>query len=80
MIGVVTNSSQTTPIHCFNISPQVADHVNDATSKGAEAIVGGARNDDLGPCYYCPSLLVGANTEMTLAHEETFGPIAPVIK
>ena len=54
--------------------------MTDATSKGAEAIVGGARNDDLGPCYYRPSLLVGANTEMTLAHEETFGPIAPVIK
>ena len=61
-------------------SLQVADHVTDATSKGAETLVGGARNDDLGPCYYRPSLLVGASTEMTLAHEETFGPIAPVIK
>ena len=77
---MIINSSQTTPIHCCKISVQVADHVTDATSKGAEAIVGGARNDDLGPCYYRPSLLVGANTEMTLAHEETFGPIAPVIK
>ena len=80
MIGMITNSSQTTPIHYCNFSLQVADHVTDATSKGAEAIVGGARNDNLGPCYYRPSLLVGANTEMTLAHEETFGPIAPVIK
>ena len=59
---------------------QVADHVTDAASKGAEALVGGTRNIDLGPCYYRPSLLVGASTEMILAHEETFGPIAPVIK
>jgi succinate-semialdehyde dehydrogenase/glutarate-semialdehyde dehydrogenase len=64
----------------LHFSLQFADHVTDATSKGAEAIVGGARNDDLGPCYYCPSLLVGASTEMRLAHEETFGSIAPVIK
>lgn len=54
--------------------------MTDATSKGAETLVGGARNNDLGPCYYRPSLLVGANTDMTLAHDETFGPIAPVIK
>ena len=54
--------------------------MTDATSKGAEAIVGGARNDDLGPCYYRPSLLVGANIDMKLAHEETFGPVAPIIK
>ena len=27
---------------------QVADHVTDATSKGAEALVGGTRNIDLG--------------------------------
>lgn len=59
---------------------QVVDHMTDATSKGAEAIVGGDRNNDLGPCYYRPSLLVGANIDMRLAHEETFGPVAPVIK
>ena len=56
------------------------DHVTDATSKGAEAIVGGSRNDELGRCFFRPSLLVGANIDMRLAHEETFGPVAPVIK
>lgn len=54
--------------------------MTDATDKGAEAIVGGARNSDLGPCYYRPSLLVGGTIDMKLAHEETFGPIAPIIK
>ena len=66
-------------IRANNIS-QVVNHVTDATSKGAEAIVGGDRNDDLGPCYYRPSLLIGANVDMQLAHEETFGPVAPIIK
>ena len=54
--------------------------MTDATDKGAEAIVGGARNSDLGPCYYRPSLLVGGTIDMRLAHEETFGPVAPIIR
>ena len=49
-------------------------------SKGAEVVIGGERDGKLGELFYRPSVLVGATSEMRFAHEETFGPIAPVIK
>ena len=79
----VSASIDSTLISCWDVVirvSQVVSHVTDATSKGAKAIVGGDRNYEQGERYYHPSLLVGANTDMRFAHEETFGPIAPVIK
>ena len=43
-------------------------------------VVGGGRALSLGNCFFQPSVLVGANTDMQLAHEETFGPVAPIIR
>ena len=43
-------------------------------------VVGGARNLSLGSSYFQPSVLVGASTDMQLAREETFGPMASIIK
>ena len=43
-------------------------------------VVGGGRALSLGGCFFQPSVLVGANTDMQLAHEETFGPVAPIIR
>ena len=43
-------------------------------------VVGGGRALSLGDCFFQPSVLVGANTDMQLAHEETFGPVAPIIR
>lgn len=54
--------------------------MSDAVSKGADVTVGGSRDNALGELFYRPSVLVGANLDMKLATEETFGPIAPVIK
>lgn len=54
--------------------------MSDALSKGAEVVVGGARDESLGELFYKPSLLTNATAHMALAHEETFGPIAPIIK
>ena len=42
--------------------------------------MGGGRDESLGELFYKPAVLSGATTSMKLAHEETFGPIAPVIK
>ena len=42
--------------------------------------MGGARNNDLGELFYQPSLLVGGNLEMRFALEETFGPVAPIVR
>ena len=54
--------------------------MSDALSKGAEVVVGGSRDENLGELFYQPSLLTNATAHMKLSHEETFGPIAPIIK
>ena len=55
--------------------------MTDAVSKGAELLVGGARNEGLGSSlFYRPSVAVGVSQEMTLTNEETFGPLAAVMR
>jgi len=85
-VALCTHAHTHTPpphAHLQNPPPtymQVEQHVSDAVSRGGEIVVGGTRNLSLGSSYFQPSVLVGANTDMQLAHEETFGPIAPIIQ
>lgn len=53
--------------------------VEDAISKGASVVTGGARHE-LGGTYYTPTLLTGVTTDMACATEEIFGPVAPLYK
>ncbi|HEY1324882.1 MAG TPA: succinic semialdehyde dehydrogenase, partial [Streptosporangiaceae bacterium] len=53
----------------------VAQHVDDATSKGATLLAGGRARPDIGPYFYEPTVLTGASPAMTLYAEETFGPV-----
>ncbi|WP_404994456.1 NAD-dependent succinate-semialdehyde dehydrogenase [Cupriavidus pauculus] len=56
-------------------------HVQDAVAQGARVVVGGRRVRAAdGPHYYAPTVLVDATPAMALAHEETFGPVAPVFR
>jgi len=56
-------------------------HVQDAVAHGARVVVGGRRVREAdGPHYYAPTVLVDATPAMALAHEETFGPVAPVFR
>ncbi|HSJ90856.1 MAG TPA: NAD-dependent succinate-semialdehyde dehydrogenase [Ilumatobacter sp.] len=61
---------------------KVAMQVDDAVALGATALVGGHRLDDA-PFdrghFYAPTLLAGVRDDMKIYHEETFGPVAPVI-
>ena len=54
--------------------------MTDAVTKGAEVLVGGARNEELGPLFYRPSVAVGVSEEMRVSSEETFGPLAAVMR
>ncbi len=58
---------------------KVLAHVDDALAHGAMAVLGGRRHA-LGGQFVEPTVLVGATTEMRLANEETFGPVAPVFR
>ncbi|MFD7873424.1 NADP-dependent succinic semialdehyde dehydrogenase [Streptomyces sp. NPDC059766] len=55
----------------------VEDYVQDAVDKGATVLVGGERPDGPG-WYYPPTVLVGITPEMSMYHEEVFGPVAQV--
>ena len=56
---------------------KVEQHVADALAKGGKVLTGGRRHP-LGGRFYEPTVIVGANSEMLVAHEETFGPLAPI--
>ena len=58
---------------------KVEEHVADALSKGAKVAVGGKRHS-LGGTFYEPTILTGVTTQMLVAREETFGPVAPLFK
>ncbi|XP_031996617.1 succinate-semialdehyde dehydrogenase, mitochondrial isoform X2 [Hylobates moloch] len=58
---------------------KVEKQVNDAVSKGATIVTGGKRHQ-LGKNFFEPTLLCNVTQDMLCTHEETFGPLAPVIK
>lgn len=58
---------------------KVAAHVADAVAKGGLVVIGGHASS-LGGTFYEPTILTGANREMMLASDETFGPVAAVFK
>lgn len=67
------------PLISTNALSKVEAHVSDAVAKGAKVLVGGKRHA-LGKTFYEPTVLAGATTEMKIAHEETFGPVAPLFR
>jgi len=56
---------------------KVAELVDDATGKGATALVGGKRVDGKG-YFYEPTVLSDVSDDANLLKEEIFGPVAPV--
>ncbi len=60
---------------------KVQRHIDDAKAKGARVVTGGQRLPDLGSGqFFEPTVLADASADMLCAHEETFGPVAPVFK
>ena len=58
---------------------KVEEHVADATSHGAKVTLGGRRHA-LGGTFYEPTVLTGVTADMKIFREETFGPVAPLIR
>ncbi|MEE8548781.1 MAG: NAD-dependent succinate-semialdehyde dehydrogenase, partial [Alphaproteobacteria bacterium] len=67
------------PLIDMNAVEKVEDHIADAVSKGAEIMVGGKRHE-LGGTFFQPTVLTNVDTQMKMAHEETFGPVAPLFR
>jgi len=58
---------------------KVEEHITDAVGKGAKLAAGGARHE-LGGQFFQPTVLTGVTDKMKIAHEETFGPVAPLFR
>ena len=58
---------------------KVEEHISDAVSKGARVLLGGKRHS-LGGTFFEPTVLADVTSEMKVAREETFGPVAPLFR
>src|SRR5438105_1876940 len=58
---------------------KVEEHVADATANGARVVTGGKRHA-LGGTFYEPTVLADVTPAMMIFREETFGPVAPLIR
>jgi succinate-semialdehyde dehydrogenase/glutarate-semialdehyde dehydrogenase len=58
---------------------KVEQHIADALSKGARLISGGNRHH-LGGAFFQPTILADVTQDMLVAREETFGPLAAVLR
>ncbi|MDB5421594.1 MAG: gabD [Brevundimonas sp.] len=58
---------------------KVEAHIADAVSKGAKVVTGGHRHA-LGGRFFEPTVVTDVTRDMIVTDEETFGPLAPVIR
>lgn len=58
---------------------KIQEHIADAVAKGAKVVVGGQRHA-LGQTFFEPTLLTEVTSDMLVAKDETFAPLAPVFK
>ena len=58
---------------------KVEKHVADALGKGAKTLLGGKRHER-GGLFFQPTVLANVTPDMLVSHEETFGPVAPLIR
>ncbi|MFH2122000.1 MAG: NAD-dependent succinate-semialdehyde dehydrogenase [Pseudomonadota bacterium] len=74
--GVVRENNQG-PLIDLNAVIKVEEQIQDALHKGARLVAGGKRVGKTG-FFFEPTVLVDVTSEMKIAREETFGPVAPL--
>src|SRR5216683_2428138 len=69
------------PLNNEGVATKMDDHIADALNSGARLVLGGRRAEGYPTRLYYPATILDAVTpQMLVSREETFGPIAPVIK
>jgi succinate-semialdehyde dehydrogenase/glutarate-semialdehyde dehydrogenase len=58
---------------------KVERHIADAVARGARVLTGGARHA-LGGSFFQPTVLDNVSPDSLICQEETFGPVAPVMR
>jgi len=75
----VTHGLNTGPLISKNAVEKVESHLADATAKGGKVLTGGQAHA-LGGTFFEPTIVTGITQDMIVAHEETFGPVAPLFR
>lgn len=68
------------PLNNPQVIEKVRAHVEGAVRDGARCLTGGRARPDLGSdLFYEPTVLTDVRPDMTIAREETFGPVVPIL-
>jgi len=67
------------PLIDFAAVEKIEDHIQDAVVKGGRVLLGGKRHA-LGQTFFEPTVLSEVTSQMKVAREETFGPLAPLFR
>ncbi len=73
------DGSQVGPLIDEAAIEKVEQHVQNAVGNGADLLLGGEPHE-LGGTFYQPTVLANVSTDMDLSCEETFGPVAGLIR
>lgn len=82
VLGDPTDAATTMgPLNNEAVAAKVDAHVAEAVGKGARLLRGGRREADRPTrLYYPPTIVDAVDPAMTIAAEETFGPVVPVVE
>jgi succinate-semialdehyde dehydrogenase/glutarate-semialdehyde dehydrogenase len=75
----LTGEFQQGPLINMAAVDKIEQHISDGVAKGARIICGGKRHE-LGGTFFEPTIMVDVTSDMLVAREETFGPLAPVFR
>lgn len=67
------------PLISENALRKVKGHIEDAVDKGASIVLGGGP-DKRGGLFFQPTIIKDVTSDMKVAREETFGPVAPLFR
>ena len=73
------DGAQIGPLITMAAVNKVQSHVDDAVEKGATVMTGGSL-DNAGKQFFKPTVMTNVTNKMKIFYEETFGPVAPLIK
>jgi succinate-semialdehyde dehydrogenase/glutarate-semialdehyde dehydrogenase len=75
--GIVAGTTQEPLVNAVAVDKVIA-HVGNALSQGGVLQTGGKVPDGLEGYSYEPTVITSATSEMEVAHDETFGPLAAI--